>query len=116
MPLWVEIVIVVLLVGSGLLSLTAAVGLATLKSFFQRMHPPALASTLGTWCVALASVIFFLAAESRVALHAWLIMILLSITAPITTVLLARAALARQREGGEVPVAPCRARNGDDGA
>ena len=34
-------------------------GLVRLKEFFQRMHPPALASTLGTWCVALASIISF---------------------------------------------------------
>lgn len=34
-------------------------------------------------------------------LHAWLIPILLSITVPVTTLLLARAALFRKRTSGE---------------
>lgn len=116
LPLWLEIGIALLLVGSGLLSLIAAIGLVTLKDFFQRMHPPALASTLGTWCVALASIVFFYAAESRIALHAWLIMILLSITAPITTALLARAARQRQRAAGLTPAQPSGKRSGDGGS
>lgn len=94
----VEVVVAVLLLGSGLLSLIAAFGLVNQKTFFQRLHPPALASTLGSWCIALASIIYFFALESRIALHTWLIVILLSITAPVTASLLARAALFRQRE------------------
>lgn len=35
------------------------------------------------------------------ALHVWLIVSLLAITAPVTTVLLALAALFRQRQAGE---------------
>jgi multicomponent K+:H+ antiporter subunit G len=95
---WIEGIVAVLLVGSGLLSLAAAFGLLRLKDYFQRMHPPALASTLGSWCVALASIIYFYALESRIALHTWLIIMLLSVTAPVTTTLLARAALFRHRE------------------
>lgn len=97
-PGWVEAVVAVLLVASGLLSLIGAFGLVRLKTFFQRMHATALAYTLGAWCAALASIVYFSALESRLALHAWVIVILLSITAPVTTTLLARAALFRQRE------------------
>lgn len=45
------------------------------------------------WCAALASIIYFFALSSRPALHITLIVILLAITAPVTTTLLACAAL-----------------------
>ncbi|MNE34616.1 putative monovalent cation/H+ antiporter subunit G [compost metagenome] len=76
-------------------------GLVRLKDYFQRMHPPALASTLGAWCVALASIIYFSWLKEAPILHAWLIPILLSITVPVTTLLLARAALFRKRMSKE---------------
>ena len=61
-----------------MLSLTAALGLLRLPDFFQRMHAPALAYTLGAWCVTLASIVYFSALDGELALHAWLIVILLS--------------------------------------
>ena len=97
-PAWVEIVVAVLLVAAGLLSVIAAVGLVRLASFFQRMHPPALANTCGTWAVVLGSGVFFSARDGGFTLHAWLIPILLAITTPVTTMLLARAALIRGRQ------------------
>ena len=97
LSLWVEIVVALLLVASGLLSLIAGIGLVRLKSFAQRMHPPALASTCGAWCVTLASVVYFSALESRLVLHTWVVIILLSITGPVTTTLLARAGVFRKR-------------------
>ncbi len=96
-PFWVEAVVSVLLVLSGISALTGAIGLVRLPDYFQRMHPPALAYTLGAWSVTLASVVYFSAHRGQLALHAWVIIILLSITAPITTMLLARAALFRRR-------------------
>jgi multicomponent K+:H+ antiporter subunit G len=100
-PLWVEIMVSALLLVSGALSLVAALGLIRLKDFFQRMHPPALANTCGTWCVALGTIVYFSTLEGRFVLQAWVIVILLSITVPVTTVLLARAALHRKRQAGE---------------
>lgn len=104
LPLWVQIVTAVLVLASSLFALTGAVGLLRLPDFFQRMHPPALASTIGAWCVALASIVFFSELKSAPVLHAWLIPILLAITLPVTTLLLARTALFRKRmSGDEVP-------------
>lgn len=97
LPLWAEIVVAVSLLASGALSLIGAIGLLRLRTFFQRMHPPALATTFGTWCVALAGGVYFSTLQSRWVLHAWLVAILLIITAPVTTTLLARAALFRKR-------------------
>ncbi|MEO7007546.1 MAG: Na+/H+ antiporter subunit G [Caldimonas sp.] len=96
-PAWLEALVALLLLASGLLSLVGALGLVRLKNFFQRMHPPAMATSFGSWCVALASIFYFSALDGRLSLHAWLIAILLAITAPVTTTLLARAALFRRR-------------------
>ncbi|MEN5090484.1 Na+/H+ antiporter subunit G [Pseudomonas protegens] len=101
LPLWVEILVAVLLVISSVFALIGALGILRMKSYFQRMHPSALASTMGSWTVALASILYFSALKSGPVLHAWLIPILLSITVPVTTLLLARAALFRKRMAGD---------------
>ncbi|HEY0288785.1 MAG TPA: Na+/H+ antiporter subunit G [Pseudomonas sp.] len=101
LPFWAEVLTAVLLVLSSLFALTGAVGLLRMKDFFQRMHPPALASTLGAWCGALASIVYFSALKSSPVVHAWLIPILLAITVPVTTLLLARTGLFRKRMAGD---------------
>ena len=104
MNLWIEAVVAALLVASGLLAVTGALGILRLRDFFQRMHPPALANTLAAWCAALASVVYFSALASALVLYPLVINVLLAITAPVTTVLLARAALLRKRAvGAPVP-------------
>ena len=105
LPLWVEVLVALLLVISSVFALIGALGILRMKSYFQRMHPPALASTMGSWAVALASILYFSALKSGPVLHAWLIPVLMSITVPVTTLLLARAALFRKRMAGDdVPV------------
>jgi multicomponent K+:H+ antiporter subunit G len=112
LPFWVEVLTAVLLVLS---SLVGAVGLLAMKDFFQRMHPPALASTLGAWCVALASIVYFSAMKETPVLHAWLIPILLAITVPVTTLLLARTGLFRKRMAGDGDVPPEVSEGGREG-
>ena len=85
----------VLLLASGALSLVAALGLLRLPDFFQRMHAPAMVTTLGTWCAALASIIHFWVTDF--GLRGTVVVILLGLTAPVTTVMLARATLFRRR-------------------
>lgn len=109
--LWIDALVAALLVASGLLSLIGSIGLLRLPDYFQRMHPPALANTLGAWCLALASVIHFSALESRAALQPWLIVMLLAITAPVTTTLLARAALFRRRQARDAVPPPLHQRD-----
>ena len=113
LSLWVELPVAILLVLGGLFALVGAIGLVRMKDYFQRMHPPALASTLGVWCVALASIIYFSALKSAPVLHAWLIPILLAITVPVTTLLLARAALFRKRMAGDDVPAEVSSRNSE---
>ena len=105
-----ELVVAALLVASGLVVLVAALGLWRLPDFFLRMHAPTLASTLAAWIVTFASIVHFSTRGGGLALHVWLIIIELSITAPITTILLARAALFRRRQAGDPLPPPLRRR------
>lgn len=100
LPLWVEAIVAGLLVLSGLFVLISAIGFARFDEFFVRMHPPALAYTFGSWTVALASVVYESALESRLVLRPWLVVVLLALTVPVTTLLLARVALFRRRTAG----------------
>jgi multicomponent K+:H+ antiporter subunit G len=100
----VEVLVALLLVGSGLLALVAALGLLRAGSFFQRMHPPALANTLAAWCTCMASAAYFSALEWRAVLAPLVINLVVVVTAPLGTLLLARAALFRARaSGADVP-------------
>lgn len=102
-PLWVEAIVAALLLASAIACLVAAIGVVRMPGFLQRMHVATLAYTLGTWGAALACVVWFSWVEAQLALHAWLVIILMAITAPVTTVLLARAALFRARQAGREP-------------
>ena len=104
-----EIAVAALVVAGGVFSLVAAFGLVRLPSFFMRMHPPAIANTFAVWCTALAAIVYFAVFAGRLALYVWQIPVFLSITAPVTTAMLARAALFRERQrGGDVPPPPGR--------
>lgn len=105
-PLWVEVIVATLLVASGIFVVISAIGFLTLRDFFQRMHPPALAYTFGSWSVTLATIVYFSALESRPVLHPWILVIVLSMSVPVTTVLLSRVALFRRRIAGEADTPP----------
>lgn len=106
LPLWVEIPVALLLALSGVFTLVAAIGVVRFRSFFQRMHPPALAFSFSAWCVTLASILYFSAQDGALSLHAWLIIIFLSLTVPVTTILLSRTELFRRRSSGDPDMPP----------
>jgi multicomponent K+:H+ antiporter subunit G len=107
LALWIEVPVALLLVVSGIFTLAAGIGVLRFDSFLMRMHPPALAFSLSAWCVTLATIVYFSAQDGQLALHAWLIIVFLSMTVPVTTTLLARTDLFRARtspqRAGEVP-------------
>lgn len=105
MSVYAEWLAAALVLASGLVVLTSALGLHRLGDFFLRMHAPALASTLGAWLVAVASIAYFSVSGSGPTLHVWLVPIVLSIATPVTTTVLARAALFRRRRAGD-PLPP----------
>jgi len=106
LPLWAAWVVVALsLFGAGL-SLLGAVGLVRLKQFYQRAHAPTLGATLGMVTIVLAAVIFWSFAQGYLALQDLLIGIFLTVTTPVTLILLARAAAYRDRMEGNNDVPP----------
>jgi multicomponent K+:H+ antiporter subunit G len=95
--IWIEALVALLLLASAALALASAIGLIRLASFFTRMHVPALNATLGTWCVSAAAALYFSALKGEAALYHALTALFITVTVPVTTVLLTRAALLRLR-------------------
>jgi multicomponent K+:H+ antiporter subunit G len=95
LPAWAALPAAVFLIAGGLLAAIGALGVLRLPNFFMRMHPPAMGSTLGAGCVLLASILVSSAAASRPVVHALLITLFVVMTAPVTAMLLARAAVYR---------------------
>jgi multicomponent K+:H+ antiporter subunit G len=67
-----------------------------LRDFFARMHPPTMGTTLGVGCVLIASMLVSSALASRPIAHELLITLFVVLTAPVTAMLLVRAALYRR--------------------
>ena len=101
-PAWAAIMVVALAVIGSALSLLGALGLVRLKTFYERVHAPTLGATLGMALVLLASIVWFTTVERRFMPREILIGLFLTVTTPVTLILLARAALFRDRtEGAE---------------
>jgi multicomponent K+:H+ antiporter subunit G len=108
MPVWVAIVVAVLVLLGAVLTLIGTLGLLRLRTFYDRVHPPTLGTTLGVGCVLLASMLYFTVLQSRPVVHEVLIAIFVTITTPVALMLLVNAALRRDWDDGEpnVPKAP----------
>jgi multicomponent K+:H+ antiporter subunit G len=107
-PIWAALLVALLLLLGAGLTLTGSLGLLRLGSFYERIHAPTLGTTMGISCVLLASMLFFSVLQTRLVLHELLIAVLMVVTTPVTLMLLARAALYRDRREGcdEVPPPP----------
>ena len=101
-----ELVVSLLLLAGTLLVFLGSLGLLTLKTFYERVHPPTMGTTLGTGLVLIASMVFFTVQESRPVLHEMVIAAFMTITTPVTYMLLVRAALYRDRAEGNDPLRP----------
>jgi multicomponent K+:H+ antiporter subunit G len=105
LPLWAALPTALLVVAGSALALLGSVGLLRLQSFYERVHAPTLGSTLGIGCVLVASMLYFSVLQTRPVLHEILIAVFVTVTTPVSLMLLANAALYRdQSEGnGKVP-------------
>jgi len=101
LPLWVTIPASVLLVLSGLLTVTGSLGLLRLPTFFARMHGPSMGNTLGTGGVLIASMLISSALMGRPVLHEILITVFIVVASPVTAMLVMRAAMYRTRVNEE---------------
>jgi multicomponent K+:H+ antiporter subunit G len=94
-PVFSAVLTATLLIGGAAITLIGSLGLLRLRSFYERVHAPTLGTTLGTACVALASMIYFSALGSRPLVHELLIAVFVTVTTPISLVILVRAAVFR---------------------
>jgi multicomponent K+:H+ antiporter subunit G len=106
LPAWAALLTALLLVLGAALTLIGSLGLLRLGSFYERIHAPTLGSTLGIGFVLIASMLAFSVLQSRLVVHEVLITVVMVVTTPVTLMLLARAALYRDRSEGNTKVPP----------
>ncbi len=104
LPLWAAIIVGIFVLLGGVVTLIGALGLIRLKTFYERVHPPTLGPTLGTVCVLIASITCFSTLQSRPIVHELLIGLFITVTTPVTLMLLGRAAVYRDRKEGSPDV------------
>ncbi|PYE90516.1 monovalent cation/H(+) antiporter subunit G [Phyllobacterium leguminum] len=112
LPLWAALLISLLLLAGAAFMLMGAIGLLRFKTFYERLHAPAMGTSLGAGGVLTASIIFFSARDGRLALHDVLLGIFIMITTPVTLMLLTRAALHRDPPEKRARVRKRRKRSG----
>lgn len=104
LPAWAALLAAFFLLLGSALTLIGSFGLLRLQRFYDRIHAPTLGTTWGTGGILIASIVFFSMLQSRPVLHEVLIAIFVTVTTPVTFMLLARAALYRDRIEGSSDV------------
>lgn len=105
MSAFLEAVIALSLIISGIFGLVGSFGLIKLDDAMSRLHSPTKATTLGVGGVVIASMAHAILFEGRVSVHELLIALFLFITAPITAHFIAKAHLHRDQNPDELPKA-----------
>ena len=106
LPAWAAFLVALLVLAGGALTLIGSLGLLRMKSFYDRLHPPTLGSTMGMALIVLGSIVCFSVLRSRLSVHELLIGMFVTLTTPVTFMLLARAALYRDRAEGRPNMPP----------
>jgi len=97
LPLWAALLVALLVLGGAGLTLLGALGLLRAPTFYSRVHPPTLGGTLGMSGVLFASLVYFSVTGKRFSVHELLLIVIVPVVTPVTMMLLARAALFRDR-------------------
>ena len=97
LPAWAAWIVVALALGGAGFSLTGALGLIRLKTFYERVHAPTLGATLGAFLILTGSMLLLSLVEGHIVLRDVLIGLFITLTTPVTMLLLARAAAHRDR-------------------
>jgi multicomponent K+:H+ antiporter subunit G len=79
------------LLAGAFFALVGALGLVRLPDTFMRFHAPTKATTLGVGGLLAASLLYF-AGSGRLVVHELLVALFLFLTAPVSALMLARAA------------------------
>lgn len=80
------------LVAGGVFALVGSIGLVRLPDYLMRLHAPTKATTLGVGGVLVASLLYSIG-NGRLVVHELLIVLFLFVTAPVSALMLARAAI-----------------------
>ena len=106
LPDWAALLVSLLLILGASIILIGALGLIRLRTFYQRIHGPAITVTLGAGSLLIASMLYFTVAQSRPVVHEIIITVFVLLTAPVVSMMIMRAAVYRD----------LRARKGESGA
>lgn len=104
LPLWLAVLVSALVLLGALLTMAGCLGLVRLNNFYQRIHAPTMGTSMGGGLILVGSAIYFSVTQQRLVVHEAAIFAFVTITTPVTLMLLARATLFRDRmEGVDVP-------------
>jgi multicomponent K+:H+ antiporter subunit G len=98
LPGWAALLTALFVILGAALTMIGSIGLLRLGNFFQRVHAPTLGTTLGTGFILIASMLCFSVLDSRPVLHEVLIAVFVTITTPVTLILLVRATQHRKMD------------------
>lgn len=104
LPEWLQVAIGLVVLAGALVTFIGTIGLVRWATFYQRIHAPTLGTSFGAALILLASSLYSSFALGRPVLHEVLILVFILVTTPVTLVLLARAALYRDRAEGNPDV------------
>jgi multicomponent K+:H+ antiporter subunit G len=107
LPAWAALLTALLVLVGAAVTLIGSLGLLRLGNFYARIHAPTLGTTLGMASILAGSALCFSVLEVRPVVHEILIAVFVTLTTPVTLMLLVRAALYRDRTEGsrDVPAA-----------
>lgn len=106
LPAWAALLVGLFVLAGAAFALIGSIGLLRLDSFYERVHAPTLGTTFGAAFIILGSMLCFSVLETKPLVHEILIVMFTTVTTPITFMLLARAALYRDRTAGSEDVPP----------
>lgn len=96
-PIWMAVVIGLLTLAGSALSFLGCIGIYRFRTFYERVHAPTLGSTMGVTLISIASILLFWRIEGHLMPRELLIVLFITLTTPVTLLLLGRAALFRDR-------------------
>ena len=98
LPPWAALTVAALVLAGTVLAFLGSLGLLRLKNFYQRVHAPTLGTTLGAFCMLAGSILCFSVLHSRPIFYEILMGVFLTLTTPVSLMLLVRTALHRDQE------------------
>lgn len=105
-PDWLQLAIALIVLVGAVVTFIGTIGLVRWATFYQRIHAPTLGSSLGAALILLASSLHSSLTLGHPVLHEVLILVFILVTTPVTLMLLARAALYRDRSEGNTDILP----------